>query len=149
VVAGAVLAVVLAVGGPFVYLNYRKGDAPERLVVATATTGGGTAGTEGSLDGTWTVGGGSEAGYRGKEVLLGQDTEAVGRTTAVTGELTLHGTTRPVTVQVAVRRSGDTVDVGGSIPVTFADYGIANPSFGPVTTEDNGEIEFLLAFTRG
>jgi len=37
----------------------------------------------------------------------------------------------------------------GSIPVTFADYGIANPSFGPVSTEDNGEVEFLLAFTRG
>jgi hypothetical protein len=33
--------------------------------------------------------------------------------------------------------------------VTFADYGIASPSFGPVTTEDSGEIEFLLAFTRG
>jgi hypothetical protein len=33
--------------------------------------------------------------------------------------------------------------------VTFADYGITNPSFGPVTTKDSGEIEFLLAFARG
>jgi hypothetical protein len=32
--------------------------------------------------------------------------------------------------------------------VTFADYAIPNPSFGPVTTEGHGEIEFLLAFTR-
>ena len=46
-------------------------------------------------------------------------------------------------------RDGDTFKVSGSIPVTFADYGIANPSFGAITTEDNGEIEFLLALTRG
>jgi hypothetical protein len=40
------------------------------------------------------------------------------------------------------------LQVSGAIPVTFADYTIPNPSFGPVTTEDHGEIEFLLAFTR-
>jgi hypothetical protein len=75
---------------------------------------------------------GSQAGYRVEEVLFGQGTEAVGRTSAVTGELTVSGT------QVA----------SGSIPVTFADHDIPNPSFGAVTTEDNGEIEFLLAFAR-
>ena len=103
VLAGAVLALVLAVGGPFAYINFVQEDAPERLGVATATAN---------------------------------------------GELTLHGTTKAVTVELTVQRDGDTVNVSGSIPVTFADYGIANPSFGPVTTEDNGEIEFLLAFTR-
>ena len=221
VVAGAVLALVLAVGGPFAYINFVQEDAPERLGVATATTGGDTAAAAGaSLDGTWTVAGGSQAGYRVEEVLLGQNVEAVGRTSAVTGELTvsgtevqsgsfsvdltqvtsdedrrddafqgrimetatyptatfeltepitlaelpadgetvtatatgeltLHGTTRAVTVELTVQRDGDTVNVSGSIPVTFADYGIANPSFGPVTTEDNGEVEFLLALTRG
>jgi hypothetical protein len=64
------------------------------------------------------------------------------------GELTVHGTTKAVTVQVTVKRSGDGFSVSGSVPVTFADYSIPNPSFGPVTTEDNGEIEFLLALTR-
>jgi hypothetical protein len=53
-----------------------------------------------------------------------------------------------VTVQVTAQRSGDSFKVSGTIPVTFADYTIPNPSFGPVTTEDHGEIEFLLAFTR-
>jgi polyisoprenoid-binding protein YceI len=221
VLAGAVLALVLAVGGPFAYINFVQEDAPERLGLATATTGADTAAATGaSLDGTWTVAGGSQAGYRVEEVLLGQNVEAVGRTTAVTGELTvsgtevqsgsfsvdltqvtsdddrrddafqgrimetatypratfeltepitlaelpadgetvtatangeltLHGTTRAVTVELTVQRDGDTVNVSGSIPVTFADYGIANPSFGPVTTEDNGEVEFLLALTRG
>ena len=89
-VAAAVVAVVLAVGGPFVYINYLQGDAPERLAAA-ATTGGATADAAAPLDGTWAAGSGSQAGYRVKEVLFGQDTEAVGRTSAVTGELTLSG----------------------------------------------------------
>jgi polyisoprenoid-binding protein YceI len=223
-VAAAAVAVVLAIGGPFVYINYFQGDAPERLAVAsqaaTATTTGSGTGSGTSLDGGWTVGSGSQAGYRVQEVLFGQDTEAVGRTSAVTGELTvtgsqvesgsftvdltqvtsdeerrdsqfqgrimetatyptatfelvepitleslpadgsavavsasgeltLHGTTNPVTVELSVQRSGDGVQTSGSIPVTFADYGITSPSFGPVTTDDSGEIEFLLAFTRG
>ena len=76
-------AVVLAVGGPYVYIN-RAGRC------ADTTTGGASA--SGSPDGTWTVGSGSAAGYRVEEVLLGQNTEAVGRTTAVTGELTVSGT---------------------------------------------------------
>jgi polyisoprenoid-binding protein YceI len=222
-VAGVALALALALGGPYLYINAVQDDAPGRLAVAqsdtTATTTG-DAGTGGSLDRTWVAGSGSQAGYRVKEVLLGQDVEAVGRTSAVTGqlaisgtqvisgsftvdltqvtsdedrrddafqgrimdtatyptatfeltepitleelpadgetvtatangELTLHGTTRAVTVKVTVQRSGDSVQASGSIPVTFADYGIANPSFGPVSTEDNGEVEFLLAFTRG
>jgi hypothetical protein len=33
--------------------------------------------------------------------------------------------------------------------VTFADYGISNPSFGPVTTADNGLLEFDLLFAEG
>jgi polyisoprenoid-binding protein YceI len=190
---------VLAVGGPFAYINFVQGDAPERLGVATATTGADTAADTGaSLDGTWTVAGGSRAGYRVEEVLLGQNVEAVGRTSAVTGELTVSGTevqsgsfsvdltqvtsdedrrddafqgrimetatyptatfelTEPITL-AELPADGETVTatatgeltLHGSIPVTFADYGIANPSFGPVTTEDNGEVEFLLALTRG
>ena len=75
-VAAAVLAVALAVGGPFVYINYLKSDAPERLEVApgpattasTAAAADGTADATGSsVDGTWTAGGGSLAGYRVKE----------------------------------------------------------------------------------
>ena len=47
-----------------------------------------------------------------------------------------------------MQRDGDGFEVSGSIPVIFADYAIPNPSFGAVTTEDHGEIEFLLALTR-
>jgi polyisoprenoid-binding protein YceI len=66
----------------------------------------------------------------------------------VTGELTLHGTKKTVTTTLSAKRTGGTIEVNGTIPVVFADYGIPNPSFGPAQTEDHGEIEFLIAFTK-
>lgn len=65
-----------------------------------------------------------------------------------TGKLTLHGVTRTVSFTVQAERSGGTFEVVGHIPVTFADYGIGNPSFGPVTTEDHGILEFQLLFAH-
>lgn len=66
----------------------------------------------------------------------------------VTGDLTLHGTTRPVTFKLDARRNGATIEVNGTIPITFADWKIPNPSLGPADTEDHGELEFLLVFAR-
>ena len=63
-----------------------------------------------------------------------------------TGELTLRGSTQPVTFDVVARQENGLIGVQGSIPVLFADYGIANPSFGGITTEDNGLVEFILVF---
>ena len=62
------------------------------------------------------------------------------------GNLTLHGTTKAIQVSLTARRNGANIEVTGSIPVVFADYGINNPSNGAVTTQDNGVIEFLLVF---
>jgi polyisoprenoid-binding protein YceI len=64
------------------------------------------------------------------------------------GNLTMRGTTRAVVFQVQARRSGSTIEVSGSIPVIFANWNIPNPSFGPVTTEDHGTLEFLLNFSH-
>jgi polyisoprenoid-binding protein YceI len=72
----------------------------------------------------------------------------VKRTFQATGELTLHGVTKPVTFQVTGQYMGSAVQVVGSIPITFADYAISNPSFGPVTTEDHGILEFSLNFAH-
>jgi polyisoprenoid-binding protein YceI len=69
-------------------------------------------------------------------------------TAKASGTLTLRGTTKPVSVAVKAVRSGNMVNVSGSIPIRFADWNIPNPSFGPVTTQDHGEIEFLVAFTH-
>src|SRR4029077_18235351 len=64
-----------------------------------------------------------------------------------TGNLTLHGHTRPVTFTLQAERVGGEIEVSGSIPVLFADWGIANPSFaGFVTTQNHGELEFLVKF---
>ena len=67
---------------------------------------------------------------------------------SATGDLTLHGKTTSVTFELKARRNGDKIEVNGTIPITFADYGIDNPSGGPASTEDHGELEFLLAFAR-
>lgn len=56
---------------------------------ATTTTAPATDGVEG----TWIATDESTLGYRVKEVLGGVDTEGVGRTNAVTGSLTISGTT--------------------------------------------------------
>jgi polyisoprenoid-binding protein YceI len=71
------------------------------------------------------------------------------RTFQATGDLTLHGVTRSVTFKVTGRWSGSVVQVAGSIPITFADWNIANPSFGGlVTTDDHGILEFALNLER-
>lgn len=67
-------------------------------------------------------------------------------TTTATGELTLRGSTQPVTFDVVAKQENGLIGVQGSIPVLFSDYGIANPSFGGITTEDNGLVEFILVF---
>ncbi|MEA3055498.1 MAG: hypothetical protein QOD30_930 [Actinomycetota bacterium] len=94
----AVAAVaVLAVAGPFIYIHWIEGDPPARLslddaTTSTSTTAAAAGTTRSGIDGTWTVATGSQAGYRVKEVLFGQDAEAVGRTKDVTGTMTIAGT---------------------------------------------------------
>jgi len=100
IIAGVVVGVVLllVVGGPFVYIHFFAGSTPAKLSLSSNTTtgGGGTTATSSSapvpLAGTWTVGSGSKAGYRVEEVLFGQSTTAVGRTSSVTGSMTIVGT---------------------------------------------------------
>ncbi|KQS22546.1 YceI family protein [Frigoribacterium sp. Leaf186] len=64
-----------------------------------------------------------------------------------TGELTLHGVTKTVSVPLQAALSGDGVQVSGSIPVTFSDYGVEAPDLGFVSVEDQGTVEFLVAAT--
>lgn len=65
-----------------------------------------------------------------------------------TGDLTLHGVTKSVTFEVKATFKNGRIGVLGQIPVVFADYSIDNPSFGPVSTEDNGLLEFVLVLGR-
>ena len=66
----------------------------------------------------------------------------------VTGELTLAGVTQQVQTEIDVVRTADGVEVSGSVPVTFDDYGIEAPNLGFVRVEDQGAVEFYLRLTR-
>ena len=97
-VLGAVVAVV-ALAGAAGYVYYFSGlrSAPPQLGLSAtpsaATSPSATPTATGSLTGTWTVASGSVAGYRIKELFVGQASkhEAVARTSAVTGGLTVGG----------------------------------------------------------
>ena len=66
-----------------------------------------------------------------------------------TGNLTLHGQSRPVTFPLRAERTTTAIQVSGTIPTTFTDWGIPNPSFASVvTTQDHGLLEFLLVLHR-
>lgn len=70
----------------------------------------------------------------------------------LTGDLTIHGVTQPATVEAEVAgdaTSGDPVQVIGSVPITFADFGVEAPDLGFVTVEDAGSIEFSLQLQPG
>jgi polyisoprenoid-binding protein YceI len=75
--------------------------------------------------------------------------DGVIKTYHVTGKLALHGHTRSVTFTLQAERTAAGIEVSGSIPVLFANWGIANPSFGSfVTTQNHGQLEFLVKFAR-
>jgi polyisoprenoid-binding protein YceI len=112
---GAVAAVVvLAVGGTFIYIHLISGPTPAPLSLKPSS-GSGTPATAGdsaatALTGTWKIATGSVVGYRVKEVLFGQNHVAVGRTAAITGHLTISGTTvtgAAFTVQMATIKSDE------------------------------------------
>jgi polyisoprenoid-binding protein YceI len=93
VLLGAAVALVAAVGAPFVYIHFIEDKAPAPLTVASPASA-----TDASqpasvpLDGTCKVAPDSQAGYRVKEVLFEQDNTAAGRTSGLTGQITVAGT---------------------------------------------------------
>ena len=70
-------------------------------------------------------------------------------TATAQGELTMHGVTQQVSFDVTAKIANGIIGVLGSIDITFADYGIANPSNAFVTTGNTGLLEFVLAFQKG
>ncbi len=100
--------VVLAVAG-FVaaYFLFFTDDSPDplRLGASPATTGAGSPGRAAPVDltGTWSVADGSQVGYRVREKLarLPAQSDAVGRTSAVTGQARIEAAGGGVTVTEA------------------------------------------------
>jgi polyisoprenoid-binding protein YceI len=106
---GLVALAVVVFGGTWLYIHVIEGPAPAPLSLksaaspspagatttpaATASAGAPSAGTASvsAVAGTWHVSSGSVVGYRVNEVLAGQDNVAVGRTSDISGSLTIHG----------------------------------------------------------
>jgi polyisoprenoid-binding protein YceI len=98
IVAAVVVVVVVAIAAPFIYIHFIEGPPPAKLSLPSAahsdtTSAPGVTGSAGSLDGTWNVGQGSIAGYRVQEVLIGQQSTAVGRSRQIWGSLVIAGQT--------------------------------------------------------
>jgi polyisoprenoid-binding protein YceI len=90
-----------------------------------------------------------EATFTLTEPIVFDAEPADGETVEVTatGDLSLHGVTRSVEIPIQARRTGDTIEVVGSLEIAFADHDIVAPSFGGfVTVEDHGTIELQLTF---
>lgn len=220
-ILGAVVALAVIVSaGTFVYIHFIDDDAPDALAFSTSTTSPGATSIAplSNVSGNWAPTPASQVGYRVKEVLFGQSTEAVGRTNKIDGlldiegttvnavdlavdmasvtsdksnrdgqfrdrimsvnkypistfkldepikltripdanpvtitakgTLTMHGVSKPVTVDLKIRQVNNSVEVNGQIPVKFSDWNIPNPSFGPAQTEDNGLLELLVVFEK-
>jgi polyisoprenoid-binding protein YceI len=103
-----VAIVVAVVGGTWVYINVLRDEPPPRLTLEIETGAGagttsttvagstvtGATGATPVVPGNWSViTAGTQVGYRVSETLFGQKAEAVGRTSTVTGSLTIAGTT--------------------------------------------------------
>ncbi|WP_022894637.1 YceI family protein [Agromyces subbeticus] len=66
------------------------------------------------------------------------------QTVTATGDLTIAGVTRSVSVELEAVLNGADGQVAGSIPITFADFGVEAPNLGFVSVEPDGFIEFSL-----
>lgn len=97
IVIVAVAALAVGIGGFVVYDQILRGDNVAALTLPTGSSAPGTsaapaASFDGIVAGTWNVSAGSTAGYRVREQLasLAAESDAVGRTDAVTGSITLE-----------------------------------------------------------
>ncbi|GAB3161111.1 hypothetical protein GCM10027059_10460 [Myceligenerans halotolerans] len=216
-VGAAVVAVGVVAGiyGPGLYADWASGAADDEPTLEASMA---PLPDTDTVEGTWTVGAGSFAGYRVDEILQGEDVTVTGRTedvtgsvtvadgaittadievdmasvatdadqrdayfrdqamevgtyptalfeltgpaelesgaTAVelTGDLTIHGVTQPATVEAEVAgdaAGGGPVQVIGSVPITFTDFGVEAPDLGFVSVEDEGSVEFSLQLESG
>ncbi|HEY8817884.1 MAG TPA: YceI family protein [Candidatus Limnocylindrales bacterium] len=119
----AIAAIAVGVGGFIVYDQVLRGDSAAALTLPTASTSPATstapgastvpaASFDGSVAGTWNVAANSVAGYRVREQLasLPAESDAVGRTSAVSGSITLE-TSGSTTTLTAGQITVDTTSI--------------------------------------
>lgn len=82
-------------------------------------------------------------------------TEPIGFTDAntasvtATGDLTIHGVTKSVTIPIDAARREEVLELVGSITFPFSDFDMTPPSVGGfVTVEDDATLEFKIILER-
>jgi polyisoprenoid-binding protein YceI len=70
------------------------------------------------------------------------------QTLTATGDLTIAGVTKTIDVELQAVFDGEGGQVAGSIPITFADFGVEAPNLGFVSVEPDGSVEFSLTISR-
>jgi len=70
------------------------------------------------------------------------------QTLSATGDLTIAGVTQTIDVELEAVFDGEGGQVAGSIPITFADFGVEAPNLGFVSVEPDGFVEFSLTIAR-
>ena len=66
----------------------------------------------------------------------------------LTGDLTIHGTTQPVTQRFDVARSGERLIVAGDIPINRLDYGVETPELVAAKIAEEGEVNVRVNLTK-
>jgi polyisoprenoid-binding protein YceI len=68
----------------------------------------------------------------------------------LTGDLTLHGVTKSVSIPAKARLVDGVISVAGSLTFPLSDYSITAPNIGGfiVSIADTGTLEFLVNFTK-
>jgi polyisoprenoid-binding protein YceI len=68
---------------------------------------------------------------------------------SATGDLTIHGVTKSVTIPIDARLTGSKIELVGSITFPFSQFGMTPPSIGGfVTVENNATMEFQLLLAQ-
>jgi polyisoprenoid-binding protein YceI len=68
---------------------------------------------------------------------------------SATGQLTIHGVSKTVTIPMQARLSGSQIELAGSLTFPFSEFGMTPPSIGGfVTVQDNATMEFDLKLTQ-
>ena len=66
----------------------------------------------------------------------------------VPGQLTVHGTTRPVQAKLQGRASGGQLQLAGTLPLTMTDFGVSPPQVPFVRVPPEVSVEVQLSLTK-
>lgn len=76
--------------------------------------------------------------------LPGADAATISGKTAFSGDLKVHGVTRPVQGTADIRRSGNSIHISARLPVRLPEFGIPSPRYLGVGVRDEVQVSVTL-----